>query len=143
MDRPWWDVYHDDVIKNFRGLLFTASRFCYTAEYSRAPHFGNTGAAMMSHAFVYHGARRIVMLGYDSGPDNNGKTHHHGSHPVGLGDAGSYKDWPGQFDELSKWLAMNQVAIFNCSRKTRLTCFPRADLDSVIEKLSGSNHVYN
>lgn len=91
------------------------------------PH-GNSGCGAISLA-CFAGARRVLMLGYDC-QKTGGKTHWHGDHPKGLGNAGSVHKWPAQFASLKA--KMSGVEIINCSRETALTVFPRASLEQTL-----------
>lgn len=131
MDRPWWDKYHQEVADVFAGERYAAADSCYGAKKLKGHHYGNSGAGAMSLA-ARMGAKKIIMLGYDCGY-SDGKRHWHGSHPEGLGNAGSVGTWPKQFSQLADFLRMNGVQVINCSRVTRLTCFERADLAAVLQ----------
>lgn len=86
----------------------------------------NSGAGAIVLAVTF-GAKRIILLGYDC-QHTGGKTHWHGNHPRGLGNAGKVKEWPAQFEEIKKKFSV--VDIVNCTRETALSCFRRADLEA-------------
>lgn len=79
---------------------------------------------------VHLGARRIVLVGYDlqRGPKNERRWH--GDHPHASADR--YETWAPHFATLVEPLAKAGVSIVNCSRRTALTCFERADLTDVV-----------
>ncbi len=85
----------------------------------------NSGLGAIALA-AHWGASRIILLGYDC-QHTGGRTHWHGDHPQGLGNAGVVKLWPGQFAQLAGRL--KGVEIVNCSRETALRCFPREPLE--------------
>ena len=81
----------------------------------------------------HFGARRIVLIGYDSQYAPDGKRHWHGDHPKGLGNAVSMPKWKAQFQEMAGKLG--HCEIINASRATALPFWPRM---SLAEALSGS-----
>lgn len=75
------------------------------------------------------GAVRVTLLGYD-GQHTGGKTHWHGSHPRGLGDAASLRKWAGCFAELAR--QVHGLPVVNASRATVHAMFPRAPLEACL-----------
>ena len=130
MDDKWWRVYRDEFKRSFKGLGYCqngSAAIGYAVTLSKTKGFetfGNSGSAcvMLAH---YKGARRIVMLGYDCNR-TGGKSHWHGDHPRGLGNAGSLHKWPIMFDRLAA--AVKDAEVINASRETRLKCFQRLPL---------------
>jgi hypothetical protein len=134
MDQKWWLQYLSETI-HFEGVRYTVCSLRDRAPgVIRVPkpfdHAGNSGAGAISLAHK-GGATRIILLGYDCQRGPNGEAHHHGDHPRGMGNAGSLPKWPEQFERLSRRLS--GVEVINCSRRTALTCFPRADLEEVLD----------
>lgn len=132
MDHKWWT--HPDhrlPVRDFGGDKFSCSMSAAGVVKMQPPfqHFGNSGAAAISLAYVF-GARRILLLGYDA-QRTGGRVHHHGDHPKGLGNAGSMNKWPAQFQRCAAYVG---VPVINCSRATALTCFPRGDLETELER---------
>jgi hypothetical protein len=133
MDKPWWDRYRQEVAVAFRGERLSTNPI--PAEYGvrRLPPtfkgYANSGAAAVSFA-VNAGAHRVLMLGYDC-QHTGGRTHWHGSHPAGLGDAASTRQWLVRFGELARDLA-HKAHIVNCSRETALTMFERQPLETCL-----------
>lgn len=95
---------------------------------------GTSGTAAISLA-VSAGAKRILLLGYDS-QKTGGKTHHHGDHPPHLGNAKSMPNWPRRFKNVAR-LAAGKSEVVNCSRSTALQCFPRGELSQEIARCAG------
>ena len=127
MDSKWWRFYGDEVNKVFKGQRFTTSSLALTYGAKRLKGqitaWRNSGACAIAVAEML-GAERIALLGYDCQHDE-GRTHWHGSHPEGLGDARTVNLWPRKFEALAKAL---KVPVVNCSRRTALTCFQRGEL---------------
>jgi len=135
-DLKWWKHYHAEVAAAFAGRRFTASRVAgnYGAEVLAGAlwfrGYRNSGACAVSLA-MGAGAARVVMLGYDVGFFKN-RRHWHGDHPNGMENATSVVDWDRQFQILAKDAARRGVPVINASRRTRLTCFPTGDLETVL-----------
>lgn len=135
-DVKWWNKYGDEVQREFPGDLVTCARgarawprmHCF-AEVPWLASFRNSGAVAVALA-VYAGASRVLMIGFDC-QRTDGKTHHHGDHPKGLGNAMSIKDWPKCFAAVAHY-ARGKSEILNCSRVTALTCFPRMSLEGAL-----------
>lgn len=138
MDLQWWQTYHSAVERGYKGLRFT--------QHSQGDKFGalnlrrrvrgyrgykNSGACAVAAA-IHLGASRVVMLGYD-GRKVDGKAHWHDDHPKGLGNAGSVKRWPADF-ELVRGLAIKTrgLIVINASRNSVLRHFERQELDQAL-----------
>lgn len=130
MDRNWWDNYFIKGGKEFAGLKLTPVSGVKCAKRIAFTHYQNSGVGAMSLA-AHYGAARIILLGYDC-QKTGGKSHWHGNHPPGLGNAGSIGTWPNQFIKLSKDLS--GVEIINCTHETALTMFDRKSLDVVLKE---------
>lgn len=135
MDEDWWRVYAQEVHSDFLGykasVCGNSGRYhVHRVMQGRAPMqtYGNSGAGAVAMAALY-GARRAILLGYDCAK-TGGKTHWHGDHPRGLGNAGSMGNWQHQFKRLAE--GMKGIEIINCSRETALGMFPRAALEDVL-----------
>lgn len=93
-------------------------------------HGRNSGYQALNLA--YHlGASKIVLIGYDMQTDG-AKVHWHGDHPKGLQNARTIDRWAGYFPALAADLEQEGVEVVNCTIKTALDCFPRADLRDVL-----------
>jgi len=129
MDRQWWQMWGADVAAKFAGQRYSTNPIDWKHGVKRLllPAFdayGNSGAGCISLA-ISAGARRVLMLGYDCQP-TGGKTHWHGDHPKGLGNAAAMPRWIAKFGKLARDKAGREI--INCSRETALTCFPRMPL---------------
>jgi hypothetical protein len=131
MDKQWWDMHHAEVALTFKGERTSSNPVAYGVK--RLPPsikpYSNSGAACISIA-INSGAETVIMLGYDC-QHTGGVTHWHGSHPKGLGDAGSVKRWPVRFDQLKRELG-DRAKIINASRATALTMFDRMELSECL-----------
>ena len=85
---------------------------------------GNSGYQAINLA-VHFGAKRIVLLGYDMHGD-----HFFGKHPDG--SKPNFTICLSCFPGLVKPLAAIGVEVINCTRKSAITCFPKASLASVL-----------
>lgn len=90
----------------------------------------NSGAAAVNLA-VHFGVSRIVLLGYDMGPAGK-RTHFFGDHPARLQAQSPYESFVQLFRTMVGPLGQAGVQVVNCSRQTRLDCFPRAVLKDVL-----------
>ena len=135
-DAKWWKVYHEEVEATFRGRRFGGTLVCEKYGVNVATGqpwfkgFRNSGACAVSLA-IGGAAAKIVLLGYDMG-FSGGRTHWHGDHPHGLENATSLPLWAEQFAVLAKHARRSGVEVVNASRETRMTCFPRAVLESAL-----------
>lgn len=130
MDMSWWKVYHQEVARDFLGqrvsiVNFPKAGIHYLKDFKT---YGNSGAGAICLA-IHGGAKRVILLGYDS-QRTNGKVHHHGDHPKGLGNAGSMNKWKGQFGALAE-AAYDKI--WNASRQTALECFQKIELEKALE----------
>lgn len=134
MDKQWWDKHGAEARATFSGERFSTNPLPVnygvqrlTAD--RCKSYGNSGAACIALA-IARGARRVIMLGYDC-QHTGGVTHWHGSHPKGLGDAGSVNRWPEKFKQLKAELG-HRAQIVNASRVTALEIFERQGLEACL-----------
>lgn len=132
IDAPWWKHYGRQVAAGFRGEAFSAKHRGFGCHVATSPHFSNSGTAALALA-AHFGARRLLMVGYDC-QFTGGKSHSHGDHPPTLGNAKSLPKWPEKFAQCAAHLARLGVEVINCTRSTALTCFPRGDLETELER---------
>jgi hypothetical protein len=133
MDKQWWEKHHEDVALVFKGERISSNPIPMHYGVRRLPTsikpYSNSGAACISIA-INSGAETVIMLGYDC-QHTEGRTHWHGSHPKGLGDAGSVKRWPARFEVLKREIGA-KAKIINASRVTALAMFDRQDLETCL-----------
>lgn len=126
MDAAWWDRHLDEVRRVFGGRKVNPwGAMGRDVERVRGDLPRNSGAAAIALAAMW-GARRIVLLGYDC-QKTGGRSHWHGDHPAGLGNAGSIHRWPAIFDKVAASLR-GRVQVVNATEHTALKCFPRVPL---------------
>lgn len=129
MDRDWWKVYNDEVIKSFFGVKYSNNKMPPMYNVTHLPEFksyGNSGASCISMA-AQGGASRIILLGFDC-QHTDGKSHWHGDHPAHLANAGLIDRWMEKYAEMKSEIS----GIINASRETAITCFTRAKLEDLI-----------
>lgn len=134
-DANWWRKYRVEVSNKFKGQAVTVSLIRESNVLSLHGlgfnGFGNSGAAGISFA-IYAGAKRVICLGLDCKLDSDGKTHWHGDHIRGLGNAVSLPKWFVRFDELAEYAKDQNVEIINASRDTALESFTRIQLEDLL-----------
>jgi len=133
MDRQWWQQYGDDVLVTFTGGRYSTNSVATKYRVTKLPTMtfkahGNSGAGAIRMA-ADGGASRIILVGYDC-QKTEGRSHWHGDHPRGLGNAGQIGAWPEKFAELAKDLT--HIEILNATRSTALTCWPCEPLESLL-----------
>jgi hypothetical protein len=128
-DQSWYDVYKTELI-DFKGKKFTVTTINDPGiEKLKVQAFGNSGAGAISVG-IKLGFKKIILLGMDADYDGD-KTHWHGDHPKKLGNARSYKKWPDQMKKVAELARANKVEVLNASRRTKLDCFPRVNLNDL------------
>lgn len=79
---------------------------------------------------VHLGAKRIVLLGYDMQIGPHGEEHWHADHPHA--NRSRYDQFRSKFPTLVEPLKAAGVEIVNCTKRSALDCFPRAQLRDVL-----------
>lgn len=143
MDRNWWNEYAESI--NVGMELWTSSRpaaSVFGLNHIEAEHGGgvskragvvrhgsNSGFQAVSLA-LHFGAARVILLGYDLSFDGLRK-HWHGDHGSTIGNPLNerFAAWRKLFGELAR---ESPVPIVNASRRTKLECFPRIDLETCL-----------
>lgn len=130
-DCCWWEEYSAEITSEaarWCGDEFTARRFGINWLPSAIPGSFNSGQRAIELA-IHLGAKRILLLGYDCSIRNG--THWHGNHALlSNPDKFSVVRWQDEFSRLHA--VAGGVEIINCSRFTRLTCFPRQSLETAL-----------
>ncbi|HAS1050743.1 TPA: hypothetical protein I3790_003628 [Enterobacter cloacae] len=130
-DCCWWEEYGAGITSEaarWCGDEFTARRFGINWLPSAIPGSFNSGQRAIELA-IHLGASRVLLLGYDCSIRNG--THWHGNHALlSNPDKFSVARWQDEFSRLRA--VAGGVEIINCSRFTRLTCFPRQSLETAL-----------
>jgi len=132
-DCCWWEEHYSTITSSAErwcGDEFTARRFGISCFSSVLPGSYNSGQRAIELA-IHLGASRILLLGYDCSLRHG--THWHGNHqPLANPDKFSVARWHDEFSRLNA--IAGGVEIINCSRYTRLTCFPRQHLEAALSQ---------
>lgn len=142
-DAKWWG-WHEGV-PDFAGPKWSLEHSAwnnYRAKYPDVQRLRMTGPNGLEHDptglrsgrnsgyqainLAYHyGAARILLLGYDM-QRSDGKSHFFGEHPNQ--QQSPYASFRARFETLKKPLAKCGVEVINCTRRSVLEAFPKADL---------------
>jgi hypothetical protein len=147
-DGAWWKVHHEKVKKEFKGERWTQDyktsvRFGLNRVGSAAKpglgkegiiHQGGNGGYQVINLAWLWGAKRILAIGLDCKPAADGTAHWFGQHGRNLSKIQNYRCWNELFPQLAADLVQEGVDVFNLSRETALTCFPRMSLEEAISK---------
>ena len=137
-DLAWWKQYHQTVPSGrFRKITANlAAAKSYALEYRRyCGHGENYNSGEMAICLAKEvGAQQIILLGYDCSISHG--LHWHGPHCENLHNPteSSVAAWHEQFQRIRK--QNPNLQILNASRSSDIQCFPRIELDAVIEQLS-------
>lgn len=104
---------------------------CFDPTAIRTTH--NSGGAAINVA-VHLGARRIILLGYDMGPDDRGRRYFHDTEATQL--RSPYLTFRKRIATMVEPLRAAGIEVLNCSRQSRLECFPRVPLETALEALA-------
>lgn len=151
-DYTWWQFHYAEVAERFKGALLTvdkkAGEMWPIERWESTPkpglsltpgivHEGQNGGYQAINFAVLFGARRILLLGYDMQHGPKGEIHHHGKHPNGMNNPGDEQlaGWAAFYQTMLPDLETAGVEVVNCTRRTRLTCFPRSTIDCETSKV--------
>lgn len=139
-DRSWWKQYNPEWFAGERlSIVEGTERYgCTVLPRTSKPGFGrdiihcgyNSGFHALNLAII----RRydpICLLGFDM-QHTGGRTHCHGDHPRGMGNAGPVKLWLDVLEAAA--VDTHGVSVTNCTRETALRGFPRMTLEAFIER---------
>lgn len=134
-DCCWWETYSHDITspaERWCGDAFTARRFGIHCFPSALPGSFNSGLRAIELA-IHLGASTVLLVGYDCSVRDG--VHWHGRHThLANPDVLSVNRWQGEFERLKQ--GAHGIEIINCSRSTRLRCFPKMKLETAIARLS-------
>lgn len=130
-DCCWWEAYSDEITipaERWCGDSFTAKRFGINYFSSKIPGSFNSGQRAIELA-IHMGASRVLLVGYDCSVRKG--THWHGRHALLANpDSFSVNLWHDEFKRLQQ--EHPSIEILNCSRRTRLKCFPLMSLEAAL-----------
>lgn len=89
----------------------------------------NSGTSAINVA-VHLGAKRILLLGYDMGPDDRGRRHFFDTHAVNI--SSPFMKFRKLTATMVEPLKAAGIEVINCSRRTALDCFPCQPLREVL-----------
>lgn len=141
----WWDVY-GPKLGAFEGLRYTldpkATR--WGAQLLRqGPDEGlstkpttlctgkNSGYQSVGLAFLL-GARRILLLGFDLKPADDGREYFFGDHPYQRPHKNPYDVFLDYFKTIVEPLAAHGVEVINCTRSSALKVFPQMSIQEAL-----------
>lgn len=139
-DVSWWRQYNPAWFKGERlSIVEGTERWGCTVLPKRSlPGFGrdviHCGYNSGFHAINLAIIRRyspICLLGFDM-QHTGGRTHCHGDHPDGMGNAGPVELWRNTLEAAA--IDTHGVEVINCTRETALRGFPRMTLEVFIER---------
>lgn len=93
---------------------------------------GFNGGYQAINLAVHLGARRILLLGYDMAPADDGREHWFPDPPDRR--RSPYEQMRSAFDTLVEPLAELGITVINCSRETALLTFPCLPLETVLRE---------
>lgn len=144
-DAPWWRLHYVDVIASgFEGELWTQDKKALElgalkhvqslprpglGRFPGVIHQGANGGYQGVNLAYQAGAKRILLVGFDM---QGG--HWHGDHPKPLTNPtpSLFNVWVHNFVRLAEDLCDEGIDVINCSRVSRLTCFPRRPLEECL-----------
>ena len=147
-DTSWWDHHYNIISKKYTGKPFTQCMFTRCAKSAAKYHLnyipskkgggltedgvifqgGNGGHQAINLAYLF-GWRKILLLGFDCKPNDDGKLHWFGNHPGKLNKYPPFAMWHKEFKNLAADATRLRVEIINCSRDTALECFTRKTIE--------------
>jgi len=145
-DAKWWKLYHDEVPARLAKFSLEDSGFndVFQLQSTKSdkisfewPYVGlgkNSGFQALNLAMLL-GFKTILLLGYDMQYGPKGESHWHGDHPKGLNNAPETRlpTWIEHFNDVAPTIRDAGIEVINCSRSTALKCFPRYELEDVLE----------
>lgn len=93
--------------------------------------YWNSGGSAINLA-VHFGASRILLLGYDMAQGVNGRHHFHSD----VSPGSPYNDFRKHIATMVEPLKVRGVEVINCSRHTKLLCFPRMPLEQALSAVA-------
>lgn len=96
----------------------------------------NSGYGALNLAFI-NGAKTIYLLGFDMGFKEKMENHWHAGYPwCRTQSQRRYDAWALEFNQAEIDLSKNGIMVYNCSEDSRINCFPKVNLQRVLDDLS-------
>lgn len=92
---------------------------------------GNSGAQAVNLAVLW-GARRIVLLGFDLKPSQDGRLHYFGGHPRPLVQVCLFAEWLHKWERIAADAFDRGVEIVNATPGSALQWVPHRDLKEAL-----------
>lgn len=134
-DDVWWNVnYHRIYSSAERWTCSKTAARMYGINYFESKTEGTFNSGAMAIRFAISlGVEDIILLGYDCSLEKG--IHWHGTHTGMNNPTGhSIQRWKTEFEMLASEMC-RRVNIVNCSRGSRLSCFPLIALDATIRRI--------
>lgn len=149
-DAKWWRLHWPLGAGAFPGLKVTVDAAVPFAEvlcvgesgefgFDEDPAFLRTGSNsgyQALHLAAHLGARRIVLLGFDMMPGEDGRTHNFGDHPPALRQEIPFDVFAERFGHIAAPLRARGIEVVNASGRSALTCFPQRPLAPVAREIA-------
>jgi hypothetical protein len=146
-DQKWWHCYKDRALK-FEGLKVTirsglpfkevlslhqSSQRVFDPRPTHLASGGNSGYQAV-HLAVHFGVTQIWLCGFDM-VSTDKRRHWFGNHPPRLNSRPNFSSWLMAFTKLAPILQQKGIRVFNCSPKSAIRSFPKADLRQLVKEL--------
>ena len=132
-DYKWWATHINHIaLPAEKWTCSKKARQKFGIRYHQAGGSFNSGMRAIQWG-IAQGYRGIALLGYDCSVENG--LHWHGPHTEELLKNPNKKKvgkWHEQFARAARQAERYGVEVFNCSRKTDLTCFPKITLETAV-----------
>lgn len=148
-DLEWWDLHYRDVarmapgadrwttnneaaqkygLNHVGGEHWEQRRMPFNTSGHGIVYGGNSGFQALNLAYI-NGVRDACLIGFDMGHEKNEPKHCHGEHPSGINRPSPFNDWIENFKRAAPVIEAAGMRVRNATRKTRLTCFAKIDLN--------------
>lgn len=135
-DEAWWNFnYHRIYSPAEKWTCSEKAASEYGINYFERGSLSTLNSGAMAILFAMSlGAEDIILLGYDCSLEKG--IHWHGAH-IGMNNPTSHsiQRWKAEFEILASEIR-RRVNIVNCSRESRLNCFPVVSLKNTILRVS-------
>lgn len=93
-------------------------------------HAGHCSGFQALNLALNFGSNPIYLLGFDCKPGPGGRLHFNGNHKPPLRNGLPFKKMISEFERAADQLRVNKT-VFNLTRSTALSCFPRVNVEEV------------